>query len=272
MTSHESSRKISSETSRLPNPADWSDGSATVPAPGSSLRVMTYNVHGFVGVDRVYDPERTARVIEACHADVVALQEVDFGRGPRAEGSVIEKLARRLGMRCHFTRTREGKGGSFGNAVLSSHAFELVAEGTLPRRRDEARAVQWLKIVSPRLQLHLMNTHLSVRWAERRAQVHALLGAEWAVQAGSDLPLIVCGDLNASPYSSVYRRLARDLRDAQCGSSRRGTWPSRLPFWCIDHIFVSPSLRVVACVVMREGLARSASDHLPLLAELALPA
>jgi endonuclease/exonuclease/phosphatase family metal-dependent hydrolase len=234
---------------------------------------MTYNVHGFVGVDRVYDPERTARVIESGHADVVALQEVDFGRGPAAEGAVVEKLAKRLGMRCHFTRTRDAKGGSFGNAVLSSHAFELVAEGTLPRRRDEARAVQWLKIVSPAFQLHLMNTHLSVRLSERRAQVQALLGVEWVVQAGTELPLIVCGDLNASPYSSVYRRLRRNLVDARCGSSRRGgTWPSRLPFWCLDHIFVSPSLRVQSSEVLSAGLARSASDHLPVVAELALSA
>jgi endonuclease/exonuclease/phosphatase family metal-dependent hydrolase len=242
-----------------------------VATPRSNLRVMTYNVHGFVGVDGVYDPERTARVIEGNHADVVALQEVDFGRGPRAEGSAVARLAERLGMRCHFTATREGRYGHFGNAVLSSHAFELVAEGTLPRRRDEARAVQWLKIVSPSFQLHLMNTHLSVRLAERRAQVQALLGAEWVVQAGTELPLIVCGDLNASPFSSVYRRLSRDLVDAQCGNSRRrGTWPSRMPFWRIDHIFVSPSLKVQSCAVASQGLARAASDHLPLLAELAL--
>lgn len=230
---------------------------------------MTYNVHGFVGVDGVYDPERTARVIESCEADVVALQEVDFGRGPRAEGSAVERLAQRLGMRCHFTPTRDGKNGHFGNAVLSSYALQLVAEGTLPRRRDEARAVQWVKVVSPAVQLHLMNTHLSVRSSERRAQVQALLGAEWVVQAGTELPLIVCGDLNASPFSSVYRRLTRGLRDAQCGSlRRRATWPSRFPFWCIDHIFVSPSLRAESCEVLAQGLARSASDHLPLLAEL----
>jgi endonuclease/exonuclease/phosphatase family metal-dependent hydrolase len=234
---------------------------------------MTYNVHGFVGGDRVYDPERTARVIEAARADVVALQEVDFGRGPRAEASAIEKLAQRLDMRCHFTPTRAGKRGHFGNAVLTSHALELVAEGTLPRRRDEARAVQWLKIVSPRFQLHLMNTHLSVLMSERRAQVHALLGAEWVVKARAELPLIVCGDLNASPYSSVYRRLRRDLVDAQCGSlRRRATWPARMPFWSIDHIFVSPALGVESCTALGQGLARSASDHLPLLAELTITA
>jgi endonuclease/exonuclease/phosphatase family metal-dependent hydrolase len=189
------------------------------------------------------------------------------------EAPAVEKLAKRLNMRCHFTPTRDAKGGSFGNAVLSSHAFELVAEGTLPRRRDEARAVQWLKIVSPSFQFHLMNTHLSVRLAERRAQVEALLGAEWVVQAGIEVPLIVCGDFNASPFSWVYRRLSRDLVDAQCGSSRpRGTWPSRMPFWCIDHIFVSSLLRVQGSGVLSAGLARSASDHLPVVAELALSA
>jgi endonuclease/exonuclease/phosphatase family metal-dependent hydrolase len=233
------------------------------------LRVMTYNVHGFVGTDRVYDPERTARVIEECGASLVALQEVDFGRGSAAQPAQVERLAERLGMRWHFTFTRDGKRGHFGNAVLSTHAFELVAEGTLPRRRDEARAVQWLRVFGPHFELHLMNTHLSVHPFERRAQVAALLGAEWAVQAGRQLPLVVCGDLNASPWSGVYRRIGRHLKDVQCGnSSRLATWPASLPFWRIDHMFVNQYLSVRSCAVPRTGLARTASDHLPLVAEL----
>lgn len=233
---------------------------------------MTYNVHGFIGTDRVYDPERVARVIESGGADIVALQEVDFGRGAAAEPAAIERLAQRLGMRCHFTATRDGRNGHFGNAVLTPYDLSLVAEGLLPRRRDEARAVQWVRVVGRDFELQLMNTHLSVSLRERSAQVQALLGAEWLVQAGSALPLVVCGDFNSSPFSGVYRKLSRDLKDVQCGTPRRrGTWPSRLPFWRIDHIFVSPSLTVRSCAVVDLGLARSASDHLPLLAELELP-
>jgi len=232
--------------------------------------VLTYNVHSFVGADHVYDPERTARVIESARADVVALQEVDFGRGPRAEHSAVDRLAARLGMRSHFTYTRDGARGHFGNAVLTPHSLELVAEGILPRRRDEARAVQWLKIGSNGLQVHLMNTHLSVSFRERSAQMNALLGAEWAVRA-RDLPLVVCGDFNASPWSMVYRRLRRDLKDAQCGKTRQPTWPSRLPFLRIDHIFVSPEVEVRGTQVVDDRLARLASDHLPLVAELDLP-
>lgn len=230
---------------------------------------MTYNVHSFVGSDSVYDPERVARVIESCEANVVALQEVDFGRGPVAEPSVLEWLAKRLGMRAHFTYTRDGKRGHFGNAVLSSFDLELVAEGLLPRRRDEARAVQWLRVVAPHFQLQLMNTHLSVKLRERRAQISALLGAEWLVRASSEQALVVCGDLNSSQFSRVYRRLSRDLKDVQCGSPRRlATWPSRFPFWRIDHVFVSRAVDVSAARVVDDALARSASDHLPILAEL----
>jgi endonuclease/exonuclease/phosphatase family metal-dependent hydrolase len=232
---------------------------------------MTYNVHSFVGTDRVYDPERIARVIQDGAVDLVALQEVDFGRGATHEPAAIERLAERLGMRCHFTFTREGKRGRFGNAVLTSHPYHLVAEGMLPRRRDEARAVQWLKVVAPGFELQLMNTHLSVSFRERRAQIQALLGAEWVVQALQGLPLVICGDFNSSPLSGVYRRLGRDLRDVQWGSTpRRATWPSRLPFWRIDHMFVSQQISVLRASVLDQALSRVASDHLPLVAELSL--
>lgn len=230
---------------------------------------MTYNVHAFVGTDRVYDPERTARVIEGSGAHVVALQEVDFGRGPVVQPSALEWLADRLGMRCHFTYTRDGKVGHFGNAVLACYELQLVAEGLLPRRHDEARAVQWLKVIAPHFQLQLMNTHLSVKLRERRAQIDALLGAEWLVRVAQDLPLVVCGDFNSSPLSRLYRKLSRDMQDVQCGSPRRlSTWPARLPFWRIDHVFASRDLSVLGARVVDGTLSRSASDHLPLLAEL----
>jgi endonuclease/exonuclease/phosphatase family metal-dependent hydrolase len=181
----------------------------------------------------------------------------------------VQRLALRVDMKCHFTYTRDGKNGHFGNAVLSKHDLQLVAEGPLPQRRDEARAVQLLKVVANNLEFHLINTHLSVRARERRAQVRALLGAEWLTRAGTDLPLVVCGDFNASPFSSVYRRLARSLVDVQGGAfAGRGTWPSRFPFWRIDHMFVTPSIAIRSCTVLKADAARTASDHLPLLAVL----
>lgn len=263
---------MSAMTSRRNAVASVGETASDTRTSRARVRVATYNVHGFVGTDRVYDPERIARVIERAQADIVALQEVDFGRGPRAESSELQRLAERLQMRCHFTPTRDGKRGHFGNAVLSPHGLQLVAEGVLPRRRDEARAVQWLRVLGPTFELHLMNTHLSVSVLERGAQVQALLGAEWIVQAGTDLPLVVCGDFNAPPASFVYYQLNRTLLDCQRGSVRRCTWPSRLPLLRLDHIFVSHSIRVRGAVVLDDALARQASDHLPVVAELDLQA
>jgi endonuclease/exonuclease/phosphatase family metal-dependent hydrolase len=238
--------------------------------PTHRARVMTYNVHGFVGTDGACNPERVARVIEQGDPDLVALQEVELRRDEADDGATVAWLGRRLGMQCHFTLTRPGRsGGRFGNAVLSRHAFELVAEGSLPRRGGEWRAVQWLKVRTSCGDFHLMNTHLGLRFWERQTQVRALLGAEWLVRAGSALPIVVCGDFNATPISPVYRALSRGLRDVRAGSRRRvGTWPSARPLLRIDHMFVSPEFRVLSSGVTLSAESRVASDHLPLVAEL----
>jgi endonuclease/exonuclease/phosphatase family metal-dependent hydrolase len=236
-------------------------------------RVMTYNVHGFIGTDSVFDPERIVRVIEAGEPDLVALQEVELGRNGADRSALFDWLGARLGMRCHFTATRHGlRGGEFGNAVLSRHDFELVSEGTLPRRGGEPRAVQWLKVRAPGRDFHLMNVHLSPWLWERRPQVHALLGTEWLIRAGSALPLVVCGDFNMSPITLVYRRLARTMLDAQTAKgAATPTWPSAYPLLRIDHLFVSRDMSVISCRVLRGGFANRASDHLPILAELEFP-
>ena len=43
---------------------------------GSTVRVLTWNVHGCVGRDGMHDPDRVARVLEAAQPDISALQEI----------------------------------------------------------------------------------------------------------------------------------------------------------------------------------------------------
>ena len=40
------------------------------------FRVLTYNIHRAIGVDRRFRPERIIRIIESHQADIVFLQEV----------------------------------------------------------------------------------------------------------------------------------------------------------------------------------------------------
>ena len=68
------------------------------PATRPTLRIATYNVHRCRGIDGRTRPERTAAVLRAIDADVVALQEV-VGAGPNG-GGPAEEIGALLGMGC----------------------------------------------------------------------------------------------------------------------------------------------------------------------------
>jgi endonuclease/exonuclease/phosphatase (EEP) superfamily protein YafD len=79
---------------------------------------------------------------------------------------------------------------------------------------------------------------------------------------------IVVGDFNATPYSRVLRELAS--RSGLERVSHLPSWPAalELPQIAIDHIFLSPGLRLAGPV--RIG-SSAGSDHYPLIAEVAVP-
>ena len=53
---------------------------ASMPAWIPWVRVVTYNIHSCVGVDRRYDPSRISTVLREIDADIACLQEVDARR------------------------------------------------------------------------------------------------------------------------------------------------------------------------------------------------
>ncbi|MDJ0949610.1 MAG: endonuclease/exonuclease/phosphatase family protein [Alphaproteobacteria bacterium] len=104
--------------------------------------------------------------------------------------------------------------------------------------------------------------------AWQRAQLEA--AAKMASEP-SDYPTLLLGDLNLTPWSASFSRLlARTgLRDSAVGHGLQATWPYGLPLigLPIDHILVSPELSVRD----RRLGPRLGSDHLPVIADLALP-
>ena len=238
-----------------------------------TFRVLTYNVHSCVGTDGKLEPGRIAEVVARSNADVVALQELDVNQARTDGVHQPEWLAQQLKMLVHFTPARACNGGQFGNAILTRFPFSVLLEGSLPRRRGEPRAVQWLKVSTEGTEVSIMNTHLSIHFRERLLQIEQLMGAEWLAKAQLTVPRVICGDLNSTQFSPVYRRLRRDLMDVQRANGARAsaTWPSRLPFARIDHVFTSKGIAVEHCEVRRDALSMVASDHLPLLVELSCP-
>lgn len=87
---------------------------------------------------------------------------------------------------------------------------------------------------------------------------------------GTDQPVIVAGDFNATPFSPHFRDLLAEagLRNAAAGRGWLGTWPSwfwpaRVP---IDHILVGGPLGVASF----ERGPSIGSDHFPVVADVRL--
>ena len=238
---------------------------------------MTCNVHSCIGLDGQISPLRIAQVIERCNPDVVALQELDSGLSRTSLVDQAHLIARTLEMSYHFHASIRVEEGGYGNAILSRSPLRLIKAGALPAEPVkpffERRGAVWVEIALDGSPVQILATHFGLDRRERALQAAALTGPQWLGHPDCRPPVILCGDFNALPRSPVYRRLTRQLHDAQRalgGTRPRGTWPVQLPLLRIDHLFLSHDLRVLSISVPRPPQTRLASDHLPLVATLEL--
>ncbi|HKP95548.1 MAG TPA: endonuclease/exonuclease/phosphatase family protein, partial [Fibrobacteria bacterium] len=242
-------------------------------AAEKTLRVMTYNIHGCGGMDGKVSTARIARVIAQYEPDVIALQECYGSR----RGDQVRAIAADLKETYHFPAALNVLQDDYGNSILSVHPMNLVKAGrlpTLPGRSIEIRGAMWAKLDFHGATLHFLNTHLGLFSLERQKQAEALMGPDWLESESCGSPLILCGDFNAFPSSTVYRTLTNRLHEAQenaQGHKSRNTFPGRYPVSRIDHIFCSSEFRTLKVEVPRTHLTRLASDHLPIVAEISLP-
>lgn len=125
--------------------------------------------------------------------------------------------------------------------------------------------------------LGVLSCHLSLQKDERQAQGGLLLDR----LAGLGTPhALAGGDLNERPGGRTFTRLAADLQDcwatAPWGTEYTST-PTD-PHQRIDAIFATKGIEVLGCGVplgqpgVTEADLRAATDHLPVLAALRLPA
>ncbi|MBV8681948.1 MAG: endonuclease/exonuclease/phosphatase family protein [Caulobacteraceae bacterium] len=241
------------------------------------LRLLTYNVHRCVGTDGRHDVGRIAAVIAAEAPDIVALQEVDVGRARTGKVDQAHEIARRLNMTPRFHAALRVEEELYGDAILTSLPHTVVKAGPLPGYPAapmlEPRGALWLSFdLGKGRCLQVLNTHLGLVPREQQLQAAALVGEQWLGGALRQDPFILTGDFNAGPRSRVYAQFAHVLRNAHDfathGPRRVATFPSRLPVLRIDHMFVSSGVRILGLRAGMTALARTASDHLPLVADI----
>ena len=244
------------------------------------IRVMTYNVHSCVDTNREINPGMIAGIIAELKADIVCLQEVDAPKPLTQNQNQARLFADQFGMDyCFFPVEKTGLH-AFGLAIMSRFSFNEYHHNFLPnlfpRLKPRKRGAIRASIFTPAGPIHIINAHLSLFKLERRRQLKTLLGEDWLLAVPPDEPIIFCGDLNAGPLSKTYRTLTRLLTDVQKGrknpnpSSSQPTFHSRSPLFRIDHIFVSHHFQTINVEVKNTPDTRTASDHLPLVADLEL--
>ncbi|MFC9130296.1 endonuclease/exonuclease/phosphatase family protein [Streptomyces sp. NPDC057099] len=244
----------------LPNSGTEPDGSAVI-------RVLTYNIRSMRD-----DTAALARVIRACEPDLVLVQEAPrFFRWRKK----LARLARAADL-----VVLTGGATAAGPAILCSlrATIERTEDVLLPltpglHRRGFATAV--VRFAGTRL--GVLSCHLSLQKDERYEQGGMLLdrlagmGVEHAIAGG---------DLNERPDGRTFRRLTDGLTDCRAAAPWGGehTWTPADPYQRIDAIFATKGIEVLGCGVPagHPGVTatdlRAATDHLPVLAALKVPA
>jgi len=241
------------------------------------IRVLTYNVHKCIGgVDRRYRPERVGDIIAHYEPDIALLQEVTSGLKRSREHRQVDLLGSRLDMvhRAYGPNVRYAKGGEYGNAVLGRHPIVDLRniDLTVPPKKSRGALHVHTRIRSEaagrRVALHVFNLHLGLSGIERKMQLRRFLESQPFSGLDKRSPIILAGDFN-----DVWGTLGRKLL-APAGF--RGvprpirTFPAFAPMRALDAIYLRGPVEFVRVFRSRLNLAKQASDHLPLIADLEL--
>lgn len=230
------------------------------------LRVVSYNIHGGIGSDGHFVPNHIVDVLREIDADVIALQEVES----RTTGfDMLEFLAAAMDLHAIPGPTLLSAGGDYGNGLLTRLGIVNTTRIDLSIAKREARGAidaELLLSTAANAAVRIIATHLGLHPAERRQQVRQLLAL---FEQDRRLPTVFMGDLNewflaGRPLRWLHRHFARTPAPA--------TFPARFPLFALDRIWVQPRAMLHSLTVHNSPLARFASDHLPVVAELILPA
>lgn len=234
-------------------------GTRSVSAGRPGVRIMTWNIHRGVGPDGRRDLRRVVELVGRHDPDIVALQEVDSRRRTAGTEPAFEFLAAALGEHAAEARLIAAPDGEYGHVVISRWRLSATARHDISVGRREPRAVIEATVETPYGPLYVVATHLGLSLRERRRQALFL-----SRLARSGPPRsVVLGDFNDwLRRGSVQRALGSSLPTR----THHRTFPARLPLLALDRIYCRP-----AGLMLRswtDPLARHASDHLPLIADL----
>jgi endonuclease/exonuclease/phosphatase family metal-dependent hydrolase len=238
------------------------------------FRLLTYNIHkGIGGLDRRYDLSRVVETIRYYQPDFALLQEVDDGAPRSRHDCQVDLLAEAIDLPHRaFQRNVRLRIGHYGNAMLSRFPLEEPANVDLTLRFKKRRAALicrcHLQVDGHSRSLAIANVHLGLAGFERQIQLRRLLADEHLARLHDATAVIIAGDFN-DVWDNLGRRVMHPA-GFQLGSGRLRTFPAAAPLRRLDRVFYRGPLSAVGAFAGHTGLARRASDHLPLIVDFEL--
>ncbi len=263
------------------------------------MKILTYNIHRWQDAGGRDNTARVLEVLQAANADIIALNEVLHPHPwPAGDQPALQQVAAHLGMHYVFAPA-QGRELAFapephneGNALLSRWPILASAAHHLRTRPEvRTRGLLEVRVQPPQDQpLTCYVTHLDPHDEDiRLAQAKALLS--WTVR-DRQRPHVLLGDLNtynpadypdASLLQTQCQALGWTYYEAQVmpfllqngyvdafAAAGVGSGVTHAAFR-IDYILLGQALagRLQRCHTLVDPPADTASDHVPLLAELA---
>ena len=238
------------------------------------FRLLSYNIHkGIGGLDRRYDLARIVETIRHYQPDVALLQEVDDGAKRSRHDCQVDLLADavELPYRAYQRNVRLRKIGHYGNAVLSRFPLldAMDVDLTIPlKKRRCALVCRFEATVRGRTTaVGIANVHLGLSGFERQIQLRRLLRGE-LFSSVEETPLVIGGDFN-----DVWENLGKKVMSPagfHLASGAVRTFPAAAPLRKLDRVFARGPIAAIGSFAGHTGLAKRASDHLPLIVDFEL--
>jgi len=229
-------------------------GGRDVPeSSGDPVRIMLLNVSTDHG-----DPERVGKLIQEIDPDILVLEEINI--------KWMRDLSELESSHPHSqVQERED---NFGIGLFSK--FPVIDAGIIDIGGGVPSIVA--TVVTDQGQVRIIATHplppVNGEYTQGRNEQFERLPDH----THSSLPVILIGDLNATPWSYHFKKMLKKtgLIDSSRGRGVQATWPRNIPVLLIplDHFLHSPDVYVVE---KRIG-ANVGSDHYPMIVDFVIGA
>jgi endonuclease/exonuclease/phosphatase family metal-dependent hydrolase len=229
------------------------------------IRVASYNVRKCVGLDRRRAPERVLSVMSDLDADVIAVQEADFRLGGRPTAIPHAFIETYTDMEPVALDGSDASLGWHGNAVLVRKGARVKSAERLHLPHLEPRGAVVVELEHGGRPLRLVATHLGLTRSFRRQQLRAIAAD---LRRREPMPTVIVGDFNEW---SRKRGLEPIVDKFEVHAPGRSFHAAR-PVAALDRIATSRDIAISDAAVHERGAALRASDHLPIWADLVLPA